>query len=208
MIHLLLDTGIVSQLALRDSRRLVVDRIREHHGMCAIGSPMVHELAFGIRRPQEGRRRDALDRRLEGIVLPAFPVLPYEAEAAQWHAREQARLESLGVQLSFTDGQIAAVAAVNHVVLVTGKFRHFSSLNGLQVENWFECAAAGAARLCRRQTRYRCRPRSLRSGATLAMSRRSLPSLSKRTRMMPRCSTASTVPSPSTAWSTRSSGLK
>ena len=53
MIHLLLDTDIVSQLALRDGRRLVVDRIREHHGMCAIGSPTVHELAFGIRRLQE-----------------------------------------------------------------------------------------------------------------------------------------------------------
>ena len=73
-----------------------------------------------------------------GDRAPGVPGPPYEAEAAQWHARERARLESLSVQLSFTDGQIAAVAAVNHIVLATGKFRHFSSLNGLPVENWFE----------------------------------------------------------------------
>ena len=49
---------------------------------------------------------------------------------------------------------------------------------------------------------------SLRSGATLAMRRRSEPSFSKRTSTMPPPSTASTVPSPRVACSTRSPGAK
>jgi tRNA(fMet)-specific endonuclease VapC len=46
-------------------------------------------------------------------------VLPYDGAAARWHARERARLAKLGRPAPFADGQVAAIAAVNQLVLVT-----------------------------------------------------------------------------------------
>lgn len=64
-------------------------------------------------------------------------VLPYDGEAARWHARERARLERLGLTPAFVDGQIAAVAAVRGLVLVTRNVRQFEAFTDLRIENWF-----------------------------------------------------------------------
>ena len=56
--------------------------------------------------------------------------------AADWHAAERARLTGLGRTPPFVDGQIAAIAHVNGLVLVTANvadFRHFADLS---VEDW------------------------------------------------------------------------
>ena len=60
------------------------------------------------------------------------------AEAAHWHATEWSRLVGLGQTPAFADGQIAAVAAVNSLVLVTRNVADFAAFQGLVIENWFE----------------------------------------------------------------------
>jgi tRNA(fMet)-specific endonuclease VapC len=64
-------------------------------------------------------------------------ILPYDASAAAWHARERARLTRRGKRPAFVDGQIAAIAAVNDLVLVTRNLRDFSGFSGLEIESWF-----------------------------------------------------------------------
>jgi tRNA(fMet)-specific endonuclease VapC len=44
---------------------------------------------------------------------------------------------SLGKTPSFADGQIAAIAQVNNLILVTNNVSDFSDFHNLQLENWF-----------------------------------------------------------------------
>jgi tRNA(fMet)-specific endonuclease VapC len=69
-------------------------------------------------------------------VQLSFTILPYDEAAALRHAAERARLERAGSTIPFVDGQIAAIALVNDLVLVTGNLRDFAAFTTLQVENW------------------------------------------------------------------------
>lgn len=66
----------------------------------------------------------------------SFPILPYDEAAATWHGEERARLEALGQPTPLVDGQIAAIAHVNGLVLATTNAKDFARFNGLKVENW------------------------------------------------------------------------
>src|SRR2546428_68996 len=61
-----------------------------------------------------------------------------ELDAAEWHARERARLASIGRTVPFADGQIAAVARVNDMVVVTANVGDFEVFRGVEVEDWRE----------------------------------------------------------------------
>jgi len=56
--------------------------------------------------------------------------------AATWHGQERARLEALGRPTPFVAGQIAAIAHVHGLVLVTMNDKDFIHFEGLKVENW------------------------------------------------------------------------
>ncbi len=63
-------------------------------------------------------------------------ILPYDERAALWHAKERARLVSEGYMPSFVDGQIASIANVNDLILVTRNVSDFELFSGLEIENW------------------------------------------------------------------------
>ena len=119
MLRYLLDTSIVSSPVSKIPDPFVVARLTERGPECAIAAPVWHELTFGCRRLASGKRRDALETYLNDVVRAMFPVLPYDEAAATWHAHERARLEALGRPAPFVDGQIAAIAHANQLVLVT-----------------------------------------------------------------------------------------
>lgn len=75
---------------------------------------------------------------LDEVVISSFPVLAYDEEAAHWHGTERARLERLSKTAPFVDGQIAAIAFVNDLTLVTTNVKDFKRFKGLMVENWAE----------------------------------------------------------------------
>jgi tRNA(fMet)-specific endonuclease VapC len=70
------------------------------------------------------------------VVLASFPILTYDEAAARWHGIERARLERLGKPSPYVDGQIAAIARVNELTLVTGNVRDFARFKGLAVADW------------------------------------------------------------------------
>jgi tRNA(fMet)-specific endonuclease VapC len=132
----LLDTSIVSSPISKVPSPEIVKQLGTHGHECAIAAPVWHELIYGCQRLPEGKRREALDAYLQDVVLTSFPVLSYDEAAAAWHGRERARLDGLGKPAPYTDGQIAAIAAVNDLVLVTVNVKDFTRFKGLKVENW------------------------------------------------------------------------
>lgn len=63
-------------------------------------------------------------------------MLDYDREAADWHAKERARLSANGRTPPFVDSQIAAIARVNDLTLVTSNMDHFREFRGLKVQSW------------------------------------------------------------------------
>lgn len=131
-----LDTNIVSEPLRPSPSRSVLRRLGSHEGETAIASIVWHELQFGCARLPVSRRREAIERYLEDVVLASFPILDYDRAAAEWHARERVRLEAAGKTPPFVDGQIAAIACVNDLVLVTQNKGDFRGFKGLRVESW------------------------------------------------------------------------
>ncbi len=132
----LLDTNAISEPLRPEPNPNLLRRIHEHEGRIAIAAVVWHELLYGCWRLPESRRREVIEQYLFDVVLPSIPILPYDARAAQWHAVERARLTRLGQPPAFADGQIAAIAAVNNLELVTANTADFAPFDGLTVENW------------------------------------------------------------------------
>jgi tRNA(fMet)-specific endonuclease VapC len=132
----LLDTSIVSEPVKPRPNPRVVTRLRENGDECAIAASVWHELRFGVLRLPPSKRREVLERYLDEVVRVAYPILPYDEAAANWHARERARLERAGRPPPWVDGEIAATAAVTGAVLVTANPRDFRWFRGVRVQDW------------------------------------------------------------------------
>ncbi len=135
-LRYLLDTNIVSSPISKVPNRSIVNQLEVKGHECAIAAPVWHELTYGCRRIPRGQRRAALEAYLQDVVLASFPVLPYDEGAAHWHGHERARLEGLGRPAPYVDGQMAAIAFANHLVLVTVDVKDFARFKGLEIENW------------------------------------------------------------------------
>ncbi len=139
-LRYLLDTNIASAPIAKKADTNVVQRLTLRGPACAIPAPVWHELTYGCRRLPAGKRRDALEAYLENVVRESFPILPYDEAAALWHGHERARLEAIGQPTPYVDGQIAAIAHVHQLVLVTANTKNFTRFKDLTVEDWTRTA--------------------------------------------------------------------
>ena len=137
MIKYLLDVGIVSEPLKPRPSEGIMRRLHEHEGEIAIPALVWHELRFGCLRLTHLRHREVIERYIQDVVLISFPILEYDRKAAEWHAGERARLAALGQNPPFINGQIAAIAFVNSIVLVTSNPAEFRGFKELQVRNWY-----------------------------------------------------------------------
>lgn len=132
----LLDTNIVSEPLRPKSRDGVLRKLRRHEEEIAISSIVWHELRFGVDRLPSSPRRNAIERYLEDVVLATMPILDYDRAAAEWHAQERARLAARGETPPFADGQIAAIARVHELILVTFNDADFKRFQGIRIQSW------------------------------------------------------------------------
>ena len=132
----LLDTNVVSEPLRPSPRDGIVRKLQRHEDEIAIPSVVWHELRFGLERLPASRRRDAIQRYLDDVVLQTIPILDYDQAAAEWHATERARLMARGETPPFADGQIASVAHVHDLTLVTLNETDFRHFHGLRVVRW------------------------------------------------------------------------
>lgn len=132
----LLDTDTLSEpLRPAPSRRLL-ELLAAHRTQLATASVVLHEMVYGMAKLPASRRRAAIQSYLEEVILASITILPYDLTAARWHGEERARLESIGRPLPYRDSQIAAIARVHDLVLVTSNTKDFAGVDGLKVEDW------------------------------------------------------------------------
>lgn len=132
----LLDTNVVSEPLRPTPQHGVIRKLSRHESEIAISSVVWHELRYGVERLPPSRRRKAIVQYLDEVVVATMPILDYDRAAAEWHAEERARLAARGATPPFADGQIAAIAHVNELTLVTFNDADFRQFRGLRVVSW------------------------------------------------------------------------
>ena len=129
-----LDTNALS--ALIAGVPPVVDRLaRAGRESVGIPQPAFAEIAYGISRLPESRRRSALQAR--------FDLLRGELSRVDWtdavtdaFAEIKAVLEKQGRRIEDFDAAIAAHAVANDATLVTANLKQMTRVPGLPVEDW------------------------------------------------------------------------
>jgi tRNA(fMet)-specific endonuclease VapC len=137
-VRYLLDTNILSEPVVARPNPFVLDRIKANSASLAISSVTWQEVLYGMFLLSAGKRRDQIEDYLFRRIHPALPIIGFDERAARWQAEQRASLRQAGKSPSYPDSQIAAIAAVNELVLVTRNVGDFADFQGLQIENWFE----------------------------------------------------------------------
>lgn len=138
MTKYLLDTNVISEAIKTEPNRGVMEQLRKKQDEIATAALVWHELQNGCLRLPTTGKRSLIESYLAEVVWHSLEILPYDKEAAGWHAEQRARLTAKGQSPPFVDGQIAAIAMVNQLVLVTRNTSDFECFSELEVQNWHE----------------------------------------------------------------------
>jgi len=136
VVKFLLDTNALAEAVRPAPNTGFLKRLRASDAKLAIASVTLHEALYGVERLPDGKRKEGLREYMREVVTK-MSAFSYDAKAAEWLARERARLDAAGRTMQYADGQIAAVAVVNGLTLVTANVRDFRHVEGLRVENWW-----------------------------------------------------------------------
>lgn len=137
-MQFLLDTNILSELLKPQPNSKVIDRLGYYDRSIAIAAVTYYELVFGYAKLRDSHKKDAIEIFVRQEIQEKLLILPYDEDAAKWHALEVGRLRQKGKTPPHLDGQIAAIAAVNNLTLVTRNTKDFQHFQNLKIENWFE----------------------------------------------------------------------
>jgi tRNA(fMet)-specific endonuclease VapC len=131
----LLDTDVLSEPLRPKPRPLLLANLQRHREELATAAIVWHELSFGCGRLPPSNKKAAIERYLSE-VLALLPIFPYDTAAAEWHAAERARLSNEGRTPPYADGQIAAIARVNDLTIVTANVADYGLFQGIRMEDW------------------------------------------------------------------------
>lgn len=135
-MRFLLDTNVISEAVKSAPSKSVMRMLKRYQKDVVTAAPVWHELQYGYHRLDPAPKKEIIGRFLEEVVRTNMAILPYDERAAEWHAHERAKLTLSGQTPSFVDGQIAAIAVVNGLILVTRNTGDFSRFRGLTTANW------------------------------------------------------------------------
>jgi tRNA(fMet)-specific endonuclease VapC len=135
-LSFLLDTNVLSEPLRARPHPGVLEMMKRHERSLCTAAIVWHELRYGCVRLADGARKQLIEKYLDDVVAATLPLLPYDANAAAWHAEERARLEKKGRTPPFVDGMIAAVAAVHGLTLVTSNTADYQGFEGLALVDW------------------------------------------------------------------------
>ncbi|MGD9972371.1 MAG: type II toxin-antitoxin system VapC family toxin [Desulfatirhabdiaceae bacterium] len=131
-----MDTNVLSEAIKTAPNHGVMRKLKDHQEEIATASPVWHELQFGCWRLPVSRKRSLIEKFLSDVIKSSLVILPYDATAADWHAEQRAKLTNAGRPPSFVDGQIAAIAIVNKLILVTRNTSDYDVFSELNIQNW------------------------------------------------------------------------
>jgi len=133
---ILLDTNVVSGL-MRPAADAALERwilaIRDES--FAVSTISVAEMAFGLERLPDGRRKTALTTAAEGL-FQAMDIVDFDADMAARSGALRARREHAGRPMSFADSLIAGAAAQLGATLASRNTADFAGLDLSLVDPW------------------------------------------------------------------------
>jgi len=136
---ILLDTNVVSEpLRLSGDPAVTAWIDAQNIETLYLAAISLAELRFGVAAMASGRRKDTLDRNLEGRVVPLFAgsILPFDTAASQTYAEIMARARSEGKAIGKADGYIAATAAANGLIVATRDTSPFAAAGITVINPW------------------------------------------------------------------------
>ena len=132
MISYLLDTNHASKLMANEEP--IAPRVRaarQSGSTFSVSTTVVGELYFGVYLSQRREQnRSLLDRLLDSLI-----ILPFDQVAAEMFGQIQAEQRATGKPIRPLDAQIAAVARVLNLTVLT-RDHHFQFVAGITIENW------------------------------------------------------------------------
>lgn len=137
-IKYLLDTNVLSEPVRQQPNEKVMQRFLEYDGQYVSAAIVWHELQYGCELLADSKRKSKLQTYLLTLQNNGLTILPYDQVAAEWFASHRALLKKQGKMAAYADGEIAAIAAVNNLTLVTRNTDDFQGYNNLMLDNWFE----------------------------------------------------------------------
>jgi tRNA(fMet)-specific endonuclease VapC len=135
-LRFLLDTNVISELLRPAPNETMLEKFQLHQVEICIAAIVWHELLYGCYSLTSSNKHTAIESFLFDVVAPSIPILPYDKNAAHWHAMERARLKGIGKTPSFVNGQIAAIAKVNDLTLVSFNTSDFENFTELHLLDW------------------------------------------------------------------------
>lgn len=133
----LLDTNVLSEAPRSQPNPSVMGKLEQYSQNIATATIVIHELMFGCYRLPPSKRQQELEEYIASLLTKSIAIFSYDLTAARWHASERARLVRMGRTPPYIDGQIAAIAVVNNLTLVTNNISDYADFQNLQLQNWF-----------------------------------------------------------------------
>jgi predicted nucleic acid-binding protein len=132
---ILLDTNVISELVKPQPDPRVVSWTRRSAAALAVPTIAVAEMAFGIEKMAQGRRREELLDALRRLVTEfADRLFDFNVNAAWAYGRMLAHARRVGRPMALPDALIAAIAQANGCALATRNVKDFTS-TGLELVN-------------------------------------------------------------------------
>ena len=116
----LVDTDVLSERTKASPNQLVLDWLRDNAADCYTSSHVIAEVAAGIERLGDGRRKAALQEWLQRLIKGlGGRMLNFNATVAVVWAQQEAEYERAGCPMPMPDSFIAATARRHNLTIVT-----------------------------------------------------------------------------------------
>ena len=137
---ILRDTNVVSAMMMPAPPGPIIKWLNHQETVTLFLSTItIGEIAYGLAVLADGSRRRSLAQRFDRFVADGFEqrVLDFHRRAALDYGEVMSRRRAMGRPLTALDGQIAAVACVNHLAVATRNVRDFEHCD-IDLVNPFE----------------------------------------------------------------------